>query len=79
MRMKTQSTKVLFQLIHATIGTRSRHRLSPRPTCLVAGKVNYSSIDDGLEEIRWPHVLGGKSLPAASYDILPNIKKKNYV
>ena len=29
-----------------------------------------------FEEIRWIHVLGGKGLPAASYGILPNLKKK---
>ena len=35
-----------------------------------------TNIDDGLEDIRWIHGLGGESLPAASYDILPNLKKK---
>ena len=33
------------------------------------------SIANGLEEIRWIDALGGKSLPAASYGILPNLKK----
>ena len=31
--------------------------------------------DDGLEDIRWAHGLGGESLVAASYGILPNLKK----
>ena len=29
-----------------------------------------------FEELSWIHVLGGKSLPAATYRILPNLKKK---
>ena len=40
-------------------------RCPPRP----------SSIDDGLEDIRWIHGLGGENLPGASYGILPNLKK----
>ena len=35
-----------------------------------------TSINDGLEDIRWIHRLGGESLPAVSYGILPNLKKK---
>ena len=34
-----------------------------------------TDIDDGLEDIRWIHALGGESLPAASYGILSNLKK----
>ena len=34
------------------------------------------NIDDGLEDIRWICGLGGKKLPAASYALLPNLKKK---
>ena len=34
-----------------------------------------TNIDDGLEDVRWIHCLGGESLPAASYGILPNLKK----
>ena len=33
-----------------------------------------TSVDDGLEDIRWIHGLGGESLPAASY-VLPNPNK----
>ena len=33
------------------------------------------SVDDGLEDIRWVRVLGGEKLPAASYALLPNLKK----
>ena len=36
-----------------------------------------TNIDGGLEDIRWIHGLGGESLPAASYGILPNLKKKS--
>ena len=38
--------------------------------------VPRNSIEDGLEEMRWMHALGGKSLPAASCGILPSLKKK---
>ena len=38
-------------------------------------RARSTSIDGGLEEIRRVHVLGGKSLPAGSYGILPNLKK----
>ena len=31
--------------------------------------------DDGLEDIRWIRALGGEKLPAASYALLPNLKK----
>ena len=33
--------------------------------------------DDGLEDIRWVRGLGGKKLPAASYALLPNLKKRS--
>ena len=33
--------------------------------------------DDGLEDVRWIHGLGGESLPAASYALLSNLKQKN--
>ena len=36
-----------------------------------------TNIDDGLEDISWVHGLGGESLPAASYGILPKLGK-NY-
>ena len=29
--------------------------------------------DAGLGDIRWIHGLGGERLPAASYDLLPNL------
>ena len=38
-------------------------------------RARSTSIDYGLEEIRWIHVLRGKSLPAACYGILPNLRK----
>ena len=38
-----------------------------------------TSIDDGLEDIRWIHGLGVESLSAASYGILPNLKKKTII
>ena len=56
-----------------TIGLRSRHRLSPRPTRLVRAKP--TSIDGGLGDIRWINSLGGESLPTMSYGLLPNLKK----
>ena len=34
-------------------------------------------VDDGLEDVRWVHGLGGERLLAASYALLPNLKKKN--
>ena len=33
------------------------------------------NVDDGLEGIRWIRGLGGETLPAASYALLPNMKK----
>ena len=33
------------------------------------------TVDDGLEDIRWIRGLGGEKLPAASYALLPNLKK----
>ena len=35
-----------------------------------------TNIDDSLEDIRWIHGLGRESLPATSYGILPNQKKR---
>ena len=35
-----------------------------------------TSIDGDLENIRWTHDLGGESLPAASYGLFPNLKKR---
>ena len=32
-------------------------------------------VEDGLEDIRWIRGLGGEKLPAASYALLPNLKK----
>ena len=34
-----------------------------------------TNIDDGLEDIRWIHDLGGESLPAASCGILSNLER----
>ena len=39
------------------------------------GRPRPTSIDDGLEDIRRTHGLGGESLPAASYGILSNLQK----
>ena len=33
------------------------------------------NVDDGLEDIRWIRGLGGEKLPAASYALLPHLKK----
>ena len=33
------------------------------------------NVDDGLEDTRWIRGLGGEKLPAASYALLPNLKK----
>ena len=33
------------------------------------------NVDDGLEDIRWIRGLGSEKLPAASYALLPNLKK----
>ena len=33
------------------------------------------NVDDDLEDIRWIRELGGEKLPAASYALLPNLKK----
>ena len=33
------------------------------------------NVDDCLEDIRWIRGLGGEKLPAASYALLPNLKK----
>ena len=33
------------------------------------------NVDDGLEDIRWIRGLRGEMLPAASYALLPNLKK----
>ena len=41
-------------------------------------RARSTSVDDGLEKIRWIHDLRGESLPAASYGILPNLKKKHF-
>ena len=38
-------------------------------------RANSVNIDDGLEDIRWIRALGGEKLPAASYALLPNLKK----
>ena len=40
----------------------------------MSGKAN-ERIDGGLEDIRWIRGLGGERLPAASYALLPNLKK----
>ena len=33
------------------------------------------NVDDGIEDIGWIRGLGGEKLPAASYALLPNLKK----
>ena len=33
------------------------------------------NVDDGLEDIRWIRGRGGEKLPAASYALLPNLRK----
>ena len=33
------------------------------------------NVDDALEDIRWLRGIGGEKLPAASYALLPNMKK----
>ena len=33
------------------------------------------NVDYGLEDIRWMRGLGGEKLPAASYALIPNLKK----
>ena len=33
------------------------------------------NLDDGLEDVRWIRGLGGEKSPAASYALLPNLKK----
>ena len=38
-----------------------------------------TNIDDGLEDVRWIHALGRESLPAASFGILPNLKKSLFL
>ena len=38
-----------------------------------------TSLDDDLEDITWIHGLEGESVPAASYGILPNLKKNPIV
>ena len=35
-----------------------------------------TNTDDGLEDIGWVHGLGGERFPAASYGILPYLKKR---
>ena len=37
------------------------------------------NIDDGLEDIRWIRGLGGEKLPAASYGLLPYLKKAYFL
>ena len=37
-------------------------------------RARSTSLDDGLEDIRWVHGLGGESLPAVFYVLLPNLK-----
>ena len=34
------------------------------------------NVDDGLEDIRWIRGVGGEKFPAASYALLPNLKKR---
>ena len=52
---------------------RSRHRSNPRRTG--SCRARPVNVDDGLEDIRWMRGLGGEKLPAASYALLPNLKK----
>ena len=48
------------QHAHATIDRRSRHKPAHGQPALC--RARSTSEDDGLEEIRWIHGLGGKSL-----------------
>ena len=36
-----------------------------------------TNVDDGLKDIGWIRGLGGGRLPAASYSLLPNLKKRS--
>ena len=38
-------------------------------------KARPMDVDDGLEDIRWIRGLGSERVPAASYALLPNLKK----
>ena len=38
-------------------------------------RANSVNLDDGLEDIRWIRGLRGEKLPAASYALLPDLKK----
>ena len=41
----------------------------------MSGKATVN-VDDGAEDIRWIRDLGGEQFPAASYTLLPNLKKR---
>ena len=59
----------LIRRAHVTIDLRSRHREQPA-SC----RARPMNVDD-LEDIRWIRVVGGERWPAASYTVLPNLKK----
>ena len=48
-----------------------------QPASCRARRPRPVNVDDGLEDIRWIRGLGGEKLPAASYALLPNLKKKH--
>ena len=58
---------------HATIGLRSRDRINPRPTRFVSGKAGECRWRPRRYQVDpWSR---GENLPAASYALLPNLKK----
>ena len=61
-----------------TIDLQSRHIISPRSTRFVSGK-RPVNVDDDLEDIMQIRGLGGERLPAASYALHPNLKKKVFL
>ena len=54
------------------IDLRPPHQSQPTANALRVGPMN---VDDGLEDIRWIRGPGGERLPAASYALLPSLKK----
>lgn len=62
------------RILHSTYCT-----INPRPTRFVPGKANEQmNTDGGLECIRWIWGLEGELLPAASYNILPNLTECHF-
>ena len=63
LKRSTRSSKTFDLDIGATHGQPASCRARP------------VKVEDGLEDIRWTRGLGGEKLPAASYALLPNLKK----